>query len=412
MSRVRASRLIWLSGISILLAASICCSTFGSGDSPATEDAGGDGQVAPLADGAADGTADLDAGLDAPTTLRAACPPPSGGDAAPQSWTSVPLFTPPGPARMYPWDIATDSTHITWVAQMGAADGGPDVDPYNGHGTAVVLRVPKAGGATTTLARDQPKATAIALDGDQVYWATFESTTNAASLVRQQRDVSCTASACPAPSNLLSFPAGPLIVRLRRVAPGVLFALADNGALFRVTVAGSTVALATTTGQYPSMTATSADVYASAATVNHVTRLPLSGPSMAALPDVTLPTLPPDLGPMLIASDCAALWWVRKSGASTWSASSHPHGDAGAFSTAVPLPGLFPYDLAADARFVYVTSANTGGVYAIDKAAQGAGPIQLYQGNVFKLAVDDEGVYFGEHGQVAGAGTMRMLVKK
>jgi hypothetical protein len=38
--------------------------------------------------------------------------------------------------------------------------------------------------------------------------------------------------------------------------------------------------------------------------------------------------------------------------------------------------------------------------------------VQRYAGNVFALAVDDEGVYFGEHGRVAGAGTMWMLVKQ
>jgi hypothetical protein len=35
-----------------------------------------------------------------------------------------------------------------------------------------------------------------------------------------------------------------------------------------------------------------------------------------------------------------------------------------------------------------------------------------YQGTVFNLTVDDEGVYFGEHGVGVGAGTLSMLVKK
>jgi hypothetical protein len=213
---------------------------------------------------------------------------------------------------------------------------------------------------------------------------------------------------------MASFPAGLLIVRLRRAAPGVLFALADNGAVFRLNLgaAAATQAQLTTTGQYPSLTVTDTDVYASAAKFNQILRMPLASAASPPLTDVSFATVASaDPGASLIASDCQALWWVRKVPPSTPGLFSHPHGDAGAISAPISLTGLSTWDLTADARFVYVGAANAGGVYAVDKAKPGP-PLLRYSGNVFALAVDDEGVYFGEHGQVAGAGTMWMLVKQ
>jgi hypothetical protein len=314
---------------------------------------------------------------------------------------------------MYPFDIATDSTHMTWIAQLGVTDGGDDVEPYNGHANAVVLRVPKAGGTATTLARDQPKATTIALDGDAVYWATVDAATNKATLLRQQRDVDCTSSVCPPPTHMASFPDGLLIVRLRRASPGVLFALAGSGAVFRVDIGAAAAAVTpvTDTAIFPSMTVTDTDVYASAGKFNQVMRVPLSG-APPPFADVTFATVASaDPGASLIASDCQTLWWARKMTPSTHSLFSHPHGDAGATSAPVLLSNLDLFDLAADARFVYVGAANAGGVYAVEKAKPGPA-VQRYAGNVWALAVDDEGVYFGEHGQVATAGKMWMLVKK
>lgn len=61
---------------------------------------------------------------------------------------------------------------------------------------------------------------------------------------------------------------------------------------------------------------------------------------------------------------------------------------------------------ANDARFLWIAVANAGGVYAYDKPTVDIS--LLRKGNVFALAVDDDGVYWGDHD---GTGTLRMLVK-
>ena len=69
-------------------------------------------------------------------------------------------------------------------------------------------------------------------------------------------------------------------------------------------------------------------------------------------------------------------------------------------------------DLGADARYVYAAALNTGGIFALQKTSMATA--HPYTGNVWNLAVDDDGVYFGEHDPSAagGAGTIYMLVKK
>lgn len=402
----------WFAGACALafVMVSASCSSFTEEDAPPVEDGGADG-VAPDAspiDGGGDGPIPLDGGG---MNLRLPCPPPRAGNTVATGWKRRKLYVPPGPAgRMYPFAIATDAQYVTWVAQLGTPDGGADTAPYNGIGTAVVMRASKLGtGTVKVIARDQPSAVTVALDGPDVYWVT--ETQNVATLRSQPRDADCDVS-CPEPRGVTAFPSGVRIARLVRPAPGVLFALAQDGRLFRVDLAGAAPVVVATSGTYPAMAATSSDVFTSAGLSPKVQRSPVDGKTAAEDAYITFPADPdPEIGVGVspIATDCTTLWMARKT-----SQGHRIHGReiAGAPSlsllTTLP-PGLAIFDLAADARYIYVAAANAGGVFAIDKVSMVTST--QYTGNVWAVAVDDDGVYFGEHAEGAIPGSMFMLVR-
>jgi hypothetical protein len=391
------------------LAAAASCASFGA--EPPQEASPAEAG----SDGALPAEASTDGGLDATSDgagPRGACPPPAGGATAPTSWARRTIFaSDAGVGRSYPFAIAPDATHVTWVAQLGLLDGGPDTEPYNGHGTAVVLRAPKAGGGPfAVLARDQARAMALAVDGDFAYWGAGAAGAPEG-LFQQRTSVDCGAGACAVPPvKIATFPDGVEITRLRRAGPGLLVALAGDGRTFRIAVGSDPVELFKT-GTYPAVALTDTHVYGSAAALPSVVRAELSSGAVSA-PYVGLsPVDGGDLGGALLATDCSALWMVRKQ-PGAWSLQRH---DLGAATPFVPVASLAagPFDLAADARHVFAAVPNGGGVYAYELSGAATSVSVLYAGNVFALAVDDDGVYFGEHDQVrVTAGEISMLVTK
>lgn len=387
--------------------AAASCSSFSEDQPAGGDDAGVDapvvGEGGGLEAGAEDGGALPDGG-----ERSSACPPPPGGSALPTAWNKRSLFEPSGPAeRMYPFAIATDRLHVTWVAQLGEPDGGVDTAPYNGNGNAVVMRAPKLGvGMPAIVARDQPGATTVALDGLQVYWTTWQK--SEATLLQQRRDVDCKID-CPAPEIVVTFPSGERIARLVSVAPKVLFALSQSGKVYRIGL-GTVPAQVLESGTFPAITATSTHVFASAGLKGFVGRVQVDGgasdPSYLAVPPV------PDAGVGVspIATDCTSLWMTRAMPDGRHVA-GHDLSVPGSFQDLVLLgPAVDVFDMAADAKYVYVAAANAGGVFAVDKSSKGI--VRPYAGNVFALAVDEDGVYFGEHAAGPTAGGMFMLVKK
>jgi hypothetical protein len=408
MARNRAARWAALAtGCLGAITTALSCTTFGSDPHPdpdATTEAstpGDDG--APSPETGTDG-APRDGGPFG--ALSPVCPAPSGGTMMPDKWKPRALFVPAaGALRRYPFSIATDATHVTWVAQVGTVDdGGPDTDPYNGIGLGDVLRVAKTGGPATTLARGQRFARALALDGDHAYWATFE-TDGLPRLVRQRRDADC-ALGCP-PEPVTTFPAGPPIVRLLRAVPGVLFALAENGDLFRYELGTIGPERVLTSAPFPALALTDQEAYLAAeksASVRHTS----VGKKLTTNPLFDIAAVdggPLGVGP--IATDCASLWMVQQ--VSPPRLLRCPIATPGMVtSLSAPLT-IAPFDLAADSRFVYSAAPNAGGVFAIDKLS-GVG-VLLQGANVFQIAVDGDGVYFGEHDR-KGTGKITMFVKQ
>ena len=68
-------------------------------------------------------------------------------------------------------------------------------------------------------------------------------------------------------------------------------------------------------------------------------------------------------------------------------------------------------DIVSDEGFVYVAERRGGGG-VFRGARDGKSFASLYTGDVWRLAVDDEGIYWGEHAKGSLAGNVFMQTKK
>lgn len=310
------------------------------------------------------------------------------------------------PTSTFPFAIVTDSANVYWVAQSGG-------DPaYDGAASASVLRVSKTGAPTqtaTVLATDQERTTTLVRDGADLYWITSHATdAGAGSTLRRLRDAA-NASGCPGcapPEDLATFPG--IARRLVRAAPGVFFAVDHEGNVRRLAkeASASTFAVAEldTTSASPSLAAGLDQVFAGGGLVSRVVRIGANGGSAGTF--LTLPEAGPDAalpGAYVLGADCTRLFGVRDRGELWWSpgaSSAYTDTDA-SFAEAT--------DIVADEGFVYVARRKGGGVAR--GARDGSGFATVYTGDVARLAVDDEGVYWGEHAKGSLAGNVFMQTK-
>lgn len=415
---MRALRALQLIGAASAAAAALgfaaSCSSFGaeSDESVADATAGPRDGEAPDSESGRDGASTDGASGDAGADLRLPCPPAWGGTTLATAWEKRTIYEPPidggadaGRVWMYPFAIATDSSHVTWLAQLGVPGSADDTEPYNGNADAIVLRAPKQPGAPVVLARGQHRAVALALDGDFVYWVTWD-VDDIGRMFRQPRDANCDVSCTP--ELVTTFSAR--IVRLVRAAPGIFFAVGGGGQTFRFQL-GTWPTLVTSTGNYPSIAATSDHVFASAMTVARVTRASVLDAAAVDDPYLAVPALDASgyvgVGPT--ATDCASLWMVKSTNG-VEELYRHDFASAGSFTKLTAIGGGTP-GIAADEKYVYGAQWNAGGVLVVEKISGGSATV--YAGNVWTVAVDDEGIYFGEHAPRAPAtGTLYMRVKK
>ena len=296
----------------------------------------------------------------------------------------------------YPFNIVTDAANVYWVEQV-VGDAGM-MEAYNGQSLGRVLRVAKTGGPLSELAAGYTRAKALALDGPYVYWA--QSTLSDTTLFRLRRD--CT-TPCGTPELVTTLPhADP--TALVRGGPGNLFVMMSDGESYRVSLAvtdGESTGFEKITvgvGPFPWMTATDDGAFLTSPSYAGVARVANGG---AVTP---LYVAAPDAGLVGLATDCSDLWTHGVDSAPPVKMTRFPA--MGSAIVGGTLPTQLYFDMKADASFVYLAAANVGGVYAYDK--KNGTTIPLYAGNVFALAVDTDGIYWGEHG---GSGTLYMLVK-
>jgi hypothetical protein len=304
----------------------------------------------------------------------------------------------------FPFAIASNGTDVYWIEQpMTAAD-----DAYNGNATARIMRVAIAGPAKgVALATGQPLATALALLGPHVYWATSD---GAISSTLHRTSASCVPPSCT--DEIVGTLGAPRISKLVAAGTSALVALAPDGQVTRFDVGpGWNVAAAKpmlmTTSSVNSVAVTSTHVYASSLTQKTISRATIDGlttePSWA-----TFAFDGGDPGNNHLASDCTTLFGTR-------SLDAFLQRVLLADATISPLDAslqLSVYDVAADAAYVYLASANGNGIHAVDKT-NGTTYEIAHGASAFWIAVDSAGVYWGDHASPGGSGgTITMMVKK
>jgi hypothetical protein len=383
------------------------CASFSETNDPAA-DAGTDADTP--ADARTDAAPPTDAGVAAAAdgaapALALPCPPPKPASACDVVTTCERrlLYAPPASDNSTPWGIATDPDHVFWLAQSADSNG------FNGDGAARLFRVDRVGGPqrAVELARDQPEAVEVVRDGDHVYWFVRQGGDNV--LRRLPANAPACAEACPQPELVASVPHGARVTRLRRIAPGVLVAATRDGAVFRFRVDSTPPAMTSLGplgGQDPFLTTTNEHVYVGAASQPSIMRFPTAGGGLAQ-PFFTNTVDAGSPGFSNVTTDCSALWTTRPVGGAQPVASIAIGPSPSIVDHGASVVDVF--DVVADATHLYFGSANAFGLHA---AAISGGPAaQLQPGmTVFRLAVDDQGVYWGDHHPDTG-GALMMIVK-
>ncbi|AKV02471.1 hypothetical protein AKJ09_09134 [Labilithrix luteola] len=372
-------------GALVPLLVPLACSAFGGDASEATHpDAAStsDDAAALPPDAEADAADVGEAGLEQLPVLHPVCPPPraplscSGADCKTRL-----LYEPPTRPR-FPFAITTDGKFVYWVEQDTNGDG------YNGNAKARILRVPRAGGDAVEIAAGQDGTTALALDGEYVYWANYEGGAAPVATTIMRAPRRCPSSACPAEPFVRLNVSG-RVTELVRGKAGVLFARASSAALIRIDTSLATPPrTASLTAVASGLAVGGASVYVAISASNFVAYAPDLASWSTFTPIAT------DTAVTSLTSDCTSLWATTKTDYFAVDEVSH----TAAVDVKLALPDVF--DSAVDAKFVYVARANAGGVEALDKFTGVKVPI--WSGNVFALDVDDEGVYWGDHAPATG----------
>jgi hypothetical protein len=262
--------------------------------------------------------------------------------------------------------------------------------------------VSKTGASTqqaTVLADNQSRATTLIKDGADLYWIVSTATdAGSTSTLRKLAGASGT------PQDIATFSG--IARRLVRASPGVFFAADHLGSVRRLTKDGM-VAEIEKTSTTPSLAASKDFVFAGGGQLERVDKLPAAGGPGSSFfgipdgsPDAALP------GVHVLGADCDRLFGIRDDeGAFFWS----PAASAGyTEATATFNDGQ---DIASDEGFVYVAQRRSGGgVFRGGRDGKGFG--SLYTGDVWRLAVDGDGIYWGEHAKGSLAGNVFMQTKK
>lgn len=344
--------------------------------------------------------------------LYASCPPPTAHPSSDFSAVKIrEMSLPPqsGESADYPWGVVTDATAVWWVSQVAKrTDDQQNSDAYNGvsdHGR--VHRLDKtaenrAWKETLIVDADEKRATAIAIDGESVYWATVPSP-NRIQMRRVPR--SCTSGCAPANAGDAFNNVAP-IVRMRRAADGYLFLLSDAGVIYTFHTPNNELSVGVFGGPNEGFAPRNDDVFVSTyqnATVGRFER-------SASTTTTTYTTFPPvpvdggDPGAALLATDCQSLF-AHRSGKTVWKSDITAPG----FAFFAPSDATDVYELGADAYWIYIGSANGFGFRAVSIETGQAFP--LLTGSYWRIAIDDSGVYAGEHSKVKDllTGAMRRV---
>jgi hypothetical protein len=379
------------------------CSSFGS-DAPAAPPTDPDAVAPPpTPDGARPDGAD-DGG---PPDASPACVSP-GPSCALGACERKSLYVPAGNQKEYPFEIATDDAHVYWVAQV-ATPPFTESQAYNGGAPARIWRTDRTGapgvGNAQMLASDQKGARRVAIDGPYLYWVTLEDAPTDGTMTRLNRVPRDCMAPCT-PEAVLDIGSGPLN-HFVRIGPSLFLAHTANGSVLRVDANARKAVQVGATSNYPGLATTPTAAYVSGLEIPDILRLDLLAPGAAASTfatftdfDAAAPT-----GAKWLATDCTTLFAIRSPHV-VWRMPLTPGATP---SMWVPELGRDVWSVAIDASYLYFVAANSGGVFGIDGSGN-VTPIEEHA-NVWHLAVDDQGVYWGEH-DATNPGIIRMMAKR
>jgi|GEM_PF-3244774 len=393
-SRSRLPLLALGSALAAVVAA-VACSSFSGEDAPNGTEADASPPI-PTSTSTVDGSApdatapDGVAPLPGIGAIPPNCPRPPAPKCAPDECPRRVLYTPPATPRAYPFAIVTDGNYVYWVEQSNR----------DGHGPARILRVPKTGGvAPEVIADNQMETRALVLDGEYIYWSRAQGANSM--LVRAPRGC----RPCGSPDERAPLAAVGAFEHLVRLADGELFGLSPGRNLYRHDVKGSTLApIIVGIAGPPSIAVTPEVIFAAGLYETRVYRVATGGGLQWTSAPAKRPSGTEGFG--VLGSTCAFTVGTR-GGADD--AFYRINLDGGASELPV-VDSADVYGVAADARYVYVAHANAGGVTFFDPTS-GDAPKQIVEGDVWRLAVDGDGVYWGTHG-VNASGEIMMLVTR
>jgi hypothetical protein len=340
-------------------------------------------------------------GQGATPSTGGACPEEPAGLPAtscgmdPASCVVTEIFPAPSSSTRFPFGIAADATHVYWVSQTH----------YDGNEEGYVQRVTKTGEDYEAMTVTHVRPTELVLDGDYVYWVSmgFDASNPLATLARLPRTAECVPACDVDDIEVLSTGhGGESFQRLVVGGPETLF-IGSNARILRVAREGTEWVTSSAVGDvYPTLAAAGGFAYWTANKLANVYRLPASGTlEKAPYADLGTPVTYTVLGATCtdaLALSDQHLFLLSRS-------SSKP-----LELTQEALPaGMEVQSIAVDASFVYMAGWNAGGVFRMPRAG---GPVStIVGGNIWRLFVDDDAIYYGDHQNTESAGAIYRIDK-
>jgi hypothetical protein len=396
---VRTRVIFVLASLTVVSVAIACGEAYAPEGSGEGEDAGPDtGDGAPNATTTADASSDADSAPALPK-VPPACPRPKGPACALSACEQKALYLPATAGAEFPFGIATDSDFVYWLSMRGG--GAPDDLPYDGRGESRLMRVDRRGaavGSTATIVVDgQRDATALVIAGDSLYWGVWTGTV--AELRRVRRD--CAADCVAVPVTTLG---SARLSALAAIDSETLAAQLLDGTTFlvRLVGVGSTTSAPATSSAFPALTVTSSEAIISGALTPVLSRISVA--NGAVVPIATLPDAAgQNAGVAPTTTDCATVYGWR-GGRRMWTIAL----DGGATTDFATPSSVNIFDLTTDGTWLYAGLPDGPGVVAF--TADGGSPTTIRPGSAFRIAVDDVGLYWGDHDKLT-AGALWMMVK-
>lgn len=334
-----------------------------------------------------DGAADVAFDVVRPPSGALGCTPARALDCDPVSGCTLTLLFKPAEVE-WPFGIVTDAEKVYWVTQTNTQTDSP---AYDGAGAAKIHWISKRGTRERkTMTGGQVRTTAAALDGDSVYWPARAENGTSWVLRRGERNCANESKDNCGTSFFVALGEEP-VVDLRSTVPGHMVAATSKGTVILIDLASKQALRFPVTGDLPTLATTELSAFAASGYVHGVAEVVYA--QMSSRPYDAVPDAGKQSGIGLLATDCTTLFGLRTP-ESTGDRDVFALGGASPRAVGTISRGFDPKTIAADARHLYV--GGSAGLYVKDIAA--GTPFAHRDGpEIWRIAVDDDGVYYANH---------------